>query len=714
MKKVLQRTIFLFSLLLSLNSLASHIVGGEINYTYLGSNQYQIDITMFRDCNSTTDFDDPAAIGIFDLNGNLVNTIDINLGAVNTVNASINNPCITPPSSVCTEVTTYSTVVTLPPNGTGYQVVYQRCCRNSVVTNIFDPGNTGATYVAYIPGVAPLNANDNPVFTSYPPLFICAGTPFTFNHSATDADGDSLVYSLTTPYEGATAGNPQPATPSSPPYTNITWQNPYSQNDMFGGVPLAIDAQTGVLTCTPNTIGTFVYAVQVAEYRNGVLLGYTRREYQLTVTNCNNPTVAGFGLANASGGVGYSTCSSTVVFNNTSSNATSYSWNFGDPTTTADVSTQTNPSYTYPTPGTYNVTLIATSVNCSDTLNIPVTITGNINVLAGQNQTACPGNSVNLSASGATSYSWSPSTGLSNSTIANPVATPSVTTTYVVTGTDGSGCTGTDTVVVTIGTITVSAGLDQTVCNGSCVTLNASGATTYSWSPAAGLTGANTATPNACPVVTTTYVVTGSSNGCTDTDTVTVFVTTPPNVTAGNDTTICPGGTAQLFATGGLAYSWSPTNGLSNPSSSNPTANPTTTTTYTVTVTAPSGNLVVNGDFSAGNSGFTSGYVNNNNLQPEGRYDITNDASNNHPNFVGVDHTTGSGQFMAVNGSGTPNTDVWCQTVNVTPNTTYAFSTWVSTLAPGNPAALQFGINGTQLGSVFNAPSTTGTWSQFF
>ena len=58
---------------------------------------------MFRDCNSTTDFDDPAAIGIFDLNGNLVNTIDINLGAVNTVNASINNPCITPPSSVCTE-----------------------------------------------------------------------------------------------------------------------------------------------------------------------------------------------------------------------------------------------------------------------------------------------------------------------------------------------------------------------------------------------------------------------------------------------------------------------------------------------------------------------------------------------------------------------------------------------------------------------------------
>jgi gliding motility-associated-like protein len=124
--------------------------------------------------------------------------------------------------------------------------------------------------------------------------------------------------------------------------------------------------------------------------------------------------------------------------------------------------------------------------------------------------------------------------------------------------------------------------------------------------------------------------------------------------------------------------------------------------------------LVTNGNFSAGNTGFTSGYVNNSNLVPEGRYFITTNANLNHNSFVGVDHTTGTGNFMAVNGSGTPNTDVWCQTVAVTPNTLYAFSTWVSTLAPGSPARLQFSINGVALAVPFNAPSTTNNWIQFF
>ncbi len=611
-----------------------------MNYTYLGNNQYQISLTLFRDCNSTTLFDDPAHIGIFDAGGNLVQTVDINLGAVNSVNAAISNPCVPPPSTVCTEVTVYTTTVTLPPNGSGYQIVYQRCCRNGQILNIFDPGNTGATFVATVPGIAPFNANSNPTFNSYPPLYICANTPFTFNHSATDADGDSLVYQLSDPIDGASAANPAPTTPSNPPYTNVTYQAPYSQADMFGGVPLTVDPVTGVMSCTPNTQGTFVYAIEVLEYRNGQLIGSTHREYQLTVTNCVSPTVAGFNLPTASGGSSYTSCSPNVVFNNTSSNATSYSWNFGDPTTTADVSNQANPTYVYPGPGNYNVTLIAISANCSDTVNLPITITSNL---------------------------------------------------------------------------AVSAGADQTTCSGSCVALNASGATTYSWSPITGLSSTTIANPNACPNQTTTYIVTGTTGTCSGTDTVIVFVTSPPNVTAGADTVICPGGVANLFATGGLSYSWSPPTGLNDPNIANPTASPATTTTYTVTVTAPSGNLVTNGDFSAGNTGFTSSYNLNSNLVPAGGYFVTPDANLNHSNFFGVDHTTGNGNFMAVNGAGTPNTDVWCQTMAVTPNTLYAFSTWVSTLSPaGNVASLQFSINGTPLATPFSAPPNINNWIQFF
>ncbi len=347
----------------------------------------------------------------------------------------------------------------------------------------------------------------------------------------------------------------------------------------------------------------------------------------------------------------------------------------------------------------------------------------NLVINANPNSSGCAPFNVNFSSSsnGADLFTWDFGDG-GNSNQASPSHTFQNPGSYVVTiiGTDTNACPGVSiidtaylTIVVTSGS--VSAGSDQTVCNGSCVQLTGSGATTYAWSPSSGLTGANTATPTACPTVTTTYVVTGTSNGCTGTDTVTVFVTTPPNINAGNDTTICPGGTAQLFANGGLSYNWSPSTGLSNPNIANPTASPTTTTTYTVTVTAPSGNVVVNGDFSNGNTGFSSGYNNNSNLVPAGNFEITTNAANNHPNFVGVDHTTGSGSFMAVNGSGTPNTDVWCQTVTVTPNTVYAFSTWVSTLAqPSNPAALQFSINGVQLGNIFNAPSSLNTWNQFF
>ncbi len=348
----------------------------------------------------------------------------------------------------------------------------------------------------------------------------------------------------------------------------------------------------------------------------------------------------------------------------------------------------------------------------------------NVGLAASPNATGCAPFTVNFTSSsnGADLYQWDFNDGGATSIAAAPSHTFQNPGTYQVRiiGTDTNACPGVtiaDTAFLTIivSSGTVLAGADQTTCAGSCITLNATGATTYTWTPVTGLSNPTSATPTACPAVTTTYIVTGTSNSCTDTDTVTVFVTTPPNVSASNDTTICVGGTAQLNATGGLSYSWSPATGLSNASIANPTASPSTTTTYIVSVTAPSGNLVQNGDFSGGNTGFTSSYVNNANLVPEGRYEVTADANNTHPNFFGVDHTSGNGLFMAVNGSGVANTDVWCQTMAVTPNTLYAFSTYVSTLSPsGNVAILQFSINGVPLATPFNAPANINNWIQFF
>ncbi len=124
--------------------------------------------------------------------------------------------------------------------------------------------------------------------------------------------------------------------------------------------------------------------------------------------------------------------------------------------------------------------------------------------------------------------------------------------------------------------------------------------------------------------------------------------------------------------------------------------------------------IVTNGNFTAGNTGFSSQYLYNSNLVPEGNYYVGVNATTYHGSFIGHDHTTGAGKFMIINGSPTPGKKVWCQTVTVLPNTNYDFSTWVSSVHPSSPALLQFEINGVQCGSVFQAPSTVNTWQEFF
>lgn len=133
---------------------------------------------------------------------------------------------------------------------------------------------------------------------------------------------------------------------------------------------------------------------------------------------------------------------------------------------------------------------------------------------------------------------------------------------------------------------------------------------------------------------------------------------------------------------------------------------------------APAGanNLVVNGDFSAGVSGFTSSYTNmQNDCTPPAVYSVTTSPANCHPSFANFgDHTTGSGNMMVVNGADIANVLVWGETVSVLQNTLYFFSTWIATDYPLSPAQLNFSINGNALGSTFTAPATTGNWVQFY
>lgn len=184
---------------------------------------------------------------------------------------------------------------------------------------------------------------------------------------------------------------------------------------------------------------------------------------------------------------------------------------------------------------------------------------------------------------------------------------------------------------------------------------------------------------------------------------------TPPSAT------IQPGGSVTLTASGATYYQWSPATGLSTTEGPIVVASPTVTTTYTCSGYAPGAESVVNGNFDQGNVGFTSAYQYNTNLFGEGTYYVDSDASLHHENFVGHGHG-GTGNFMIVNGATTPGINVWTEQITVVPNTYYAFSTWVCTLAgtADQVALLQFSINGNQLGGIFSAPLQLNTWQQFY
>lgn len=175
------------------------------------------------------------------------------------------------------------------------------------------------------------------------------------------------------------------------------------------------------------------------------------------------------------------------------------------------------------------------------------------------------------------------------------------------------------------------------------------------------------------------------------------------------------GDSVTLTASGALYYTWSPATGLSTIEGPVTIASPTVTTTYTCTGYGLGTESVVNSNFNQGNVGFTSDYQYNSNLWNEGTYYVDHDASLHHENFFGTGHGDG-GNFMIVNGSTTPQTNVWTEQITVTPNTYYAFSTWVCTLAgqANEVALLQFSINGEQIGEVFSAPPERYVWERFY
>ncbi|HMP30749.1 MAG TPA: hypothetical protein PKD85_14180, partial [Saprospiraceae bacterium] len=212
-------SIFLIALIFINDINATHIVGGDMTYKYLGKDTFEITLTMRRDCqlgSPEAQFDSPALVSIYDGQSGRVR-IDLGyFGALmmpfsqdDTLNTFVRSDCGFEGTQVCVHETKYVKKVHLPFSPTGYFLVYQRCCRNSSLNNIIDPLDAGSTYFVKINGPTMDMRNNSPVFKAWPDVYICADTDLVFDHSAVDADGDSLVYKLWNPIYGLTMRSPR-------------------------------------------------------------------------------------------------------------------------------------------------------------------------------------------------------------------------------------------------------------------------------------------------------------------------------------------------------------------------------------------------------------------------------------------------------------------------------------------------------------------------
>ncbi|MCF8428785.1 MAG: hypothetical protein K9G64_01525, partial [Bacteroidia bacterium] len=292
----------LFFILISYSNYATHIVGGAFDIQWQGGNNYKISLKVLRDCRSgAADFNKPnIRIGVYQKNNNVLATY-FTLPYISSQKLQFINPKCGGSTIECTEEGFYTATVSFASltYAGGYYVSWERCCRNSIIDNINLPGDASTAFYAEIP--PKIYNNSTPKYTNNPVTLMCVGVPFNYNFKFTDTDNDSLVYTLVNPLNGTLDRNNPNGPPgylNSPgPYSPITWSTGFSAINAISGSPtLFIDRITGEISVTPNSVGTYVAAIRVEEYRNGIKIGEVRLELQFNVVLCapNPPPIINY------------------------------------------------------------------------------------------------------------------------------------------------------------------------------------------------------------------------------------------------------------------------------------------------------------------------------------------------------------------------------------------------------------------------------------
>jgi len=513
MKQALYAILFFVLYLFPKFGFASHIVGGEMTYRCLGAGSgnttlYEISLTIYHDClngqpQAIVD-DNPAFLGIYDGN-NLLQFVDTGVYYTSrmTVPANFSNNCITNYPLTCLQKMTFKKTYSLPNNLSGYYIVYQRCCRNEHISNIGNPGETGATYFCKIPP-AP-SCNNSAIFKNFPPQIICLNNPLIYDHSATDVDGDSLSYEFCETNIGGTINDVKPYVPTSPPFPTVAYVAGFTMQRPMAGNPLIkIDPSTGLISGTPNLKGRFVVTVCCHEWKNGVLVNTVKREFQFEVTDCSKAVIADMPQYSDEVNTYIVNCTGyDVKFDNTSTGGFSYFWDFGVTTKTDDTSNVFSPSYTYSDTGTYVVKLIVNrGTTCPDSIERFVKIYPYFKSNFNYTGKLCPNtpiafiDSSSSSLGTATHWEWSFGDGL-NATDQHPSHQYLIGGNYAVTFISGNskGCSDTIKKYIAIEKFVPFAGNDTIIIKESSIQFNAQGGGSYTWSPATNLDNPNIGNP---------------------------------------------------------------------------------------------------------------------------------------------------------------------------------------------------------------------------
>ena len=405
MNKFYQATLVILLLFAFLDkSWALHIIGGEMTYVCLGEdtdtvgfNLYVITMKVYRDCQGGgAEFDSApgsqttGTVSIYRGNSAFpfINTINLDAPVVTDIDeAAGTSPCVVIPPNVCAEEGVYTFQVSLPISSETYHIVYQRCCRNSTITNIVNPGDAGSTYTIDITPKGQLECNSSPVFNNLPPAVVCVDEVMAIDQSAFDAEGDQLIYEFCSPLLGGSNNNVAPNPDGAPPYNQVQFVLPnYSALNPLGvNSNVSLSLVSGIISGTPTVQGQFVVAICVKEYRDGELLSVVQRDIQFNVSYCEPTVVADPGGVDSGNDFEFFSCSdSTFTFINESTDEDfidEYFWEFNIPGNLPLSFSDRDVEVTFPGPGIYTGTMILNpGTDCSDTADIEVTVAFPINV----------------------------------------------------------------------------------------------------------------------------------------------------------------------------------------------------------------------------------------------------------------------------------------------------------------------------------------------